>query len=54
MLLDVGADPNAADPTGETPLMTAARVGNLDAVKLLLDRGARCSTRRIRSFSRPR
>ena len=29
-----------ADPAGETPLMTAARIGKLDAVKLLLDRGA--------------
>ena len=25
LLLDAGADPNAADPTGETPLMTASR-----------------------------
>ena len=40
LLLDAGADPNAADPTGETALMTAARVGTLDAVQLLLDRGA--------------
>ena len=25
---------------GETPLMTAARTGNVDAVKMLLDRSA--------------
>ncbi len=39
-LLAAGADPNATDPTGETTLMTAAKVGVLDAVRLLLDRGA--------------
>jgi len=40
VLLDAGADPNAPDPAGDTPLMNAARVGNLDAVTLLLDRGS--------------
>src|SRR6266446_5844185 len=40
LLLDAGADANSADPTGETALMTAARVGDLDSVKVLLDRGA--------------
>ena len=41
LLLDAGADANAPDPTGETPLMTASKVGNVDAVALLLiDRGA--------------
>jgi ankyrin repeat protein len=40
LLLEAGADPNASDPTGETTLMTAARIGTLDAVQLLLDRGA--------------
>jgi len=40
-LLDAGADPNAADPrTGDQPLMTAVRYGNLDTVDLLLKRGA--------------
>ncbi len=39
-LLRGGADPNAANPGGETALMTAARTGAVDAVKLLLDRGA--------------
>ena len=39
-LLDAGADPDTATPGGETALMTAARTGNVDAVTLLLDRGA--------------
>ena len=39
-LLDAGVDPNSANPGGETALMTAAQVGKVDAVKLLLDRGA--------------
>jgi len=39
-LLDAGADANAPDPAGDTPLMNAARVGNIDAVTVLLDRGA--------------
>ena len=39
-LLDAGADPNAALTMGETPLMTAARAGNLEAVARLLDHGA--------------
>jgi ankyrin repeat protein len=40
LLLNAGADPNAALLEGETPLMTAARTGNADAVRLLLARGA--------------
>jgi ankyrin repeat protein len=39
-LVDAGADPNATVGAGETALMTAARTGNIDAVRLLLDRGA--------------
>ena len=39
-LLDAGVDPNTATPGGETALMTAARTGKVDAVTLLLDRGA--------------
>ena len=35
-----GADPNGANPGGETPLMTSARTGKVEAVTLLLDRGA--------------
>ena len=39
LLLDAGADANLALRGGETPLMTAARTGKLDAVKALLARG---------------
>ena len=38
--LRAGVDPNSANPGGETALMTATRTGKLDAVKLLIDRGA--------------
>src|SRR5581483_1753076 len=44
-LLDAGVDPNSANAGGETALMTAARVGKIDAVKLLLDRGANVNAR---------
>jgi ankyrin repeat protein len=37
-LLKAGAGPNERSPRGETPLMFAARNGNTDAVKVLLDR----------------
>ena len=40
LLLDAGADPNAALPGGETALMTAARTGRVDAVRALIARGA--------------
>jgi ankyrin repeat protein len=42
VLLDHGADVNAFDPTGRTPLMYAAGSDRLplDAVKLLIERGA--------------
>ena len=39
-LLKAGADPNERGPEGETPLMLAARTGNLDAIKVLLDHKA--------------
>lgn len=35
-LLTAGANPNLALPSGETPLMTAARAGRVDAIKALL------------------
>ena len=38
--LDAGADPNASLSGGETMLMTAARTGKVDAVRVLLTRGA--------------
>src|SRR5262249_27043858 len=44
LLLDAGADPNSVDPTGETALMTAARIGNLESVKMLLGGGANVDT----------
>ena len=39
-LIRAGADPNSANPYGETALMTAARTGSVEAVKILLDHGA--------------
>lgn len=40
LLLEAGADANAALKGGETALMLAARSGNAEAVQALLDRGA--------------
>ena len=40
-----GADPNIARENGETPLMIAARLGQTEVVKLLLERGAKTNTR---------
>src|SRR5579863_5701757 len=39
-LLKAGADANAFQQEGQTVLMTAAKAGNADAVKALLDHGA--------------
>jgi ankyrin repeat protein len=39
-LLERGADPNATNPRGMTPLMGAAGAGAADNVRALLDRGA--------------
>src|SRR4029077_5627090 len=44
-LLKAGADPNIAQSTGETPLMTCARTGSVAAVKLLLEHGANADAR---------
>jgi len=43
MLLDKGADPNAKNNQGGTPLMWAAVYGHPQAVSLLLSRGADAS-----------
>jgi ankyrin repeat protein len=48
LLLDAGANANASLPGGETVLMTAAKVGNLEAVKALLARGANPNARERR------
>lgn len=40
-LLGRGADPNLPASNGDTPLITAARVGYLDAIDLLLSLGAK-------------
>ena len=39
-LLAAGADANEVSKDGETALMTVARVGSVDAAKVLLERGA--------------
>ena len=39
-LLDKGADPNAKDATGRTALLFVAGYGNLDTVRLLVEKGA--------------
>ena len=38
-LIEEGADRNAEDSWGRTPLIYAARMGNMDAVKLLISAG---------------
>ena len=43
-LLDYGADVNAQDLLGMTPLMRAARSGNANVISLLLERGALINT----------
>lgn len=40
-LIGKGADPNLAASNGDTPLISAARVGFTDAIELLLARGAK-------------
>ncbi len=40
-MLDAGADANGTSNEGQTILMTAALSGNPDAIKLLIQRGAK-------------
>ena len=40
LLLDAGADANALDPANESMLMIASRIGVVEAVEVLLERGA--------------
>ena len=40
LLLKSGANPNLAVATGETPLMTCAKSGSVDAVRMLIEFGA--------------
>jgi ankyrin repeat protein len=40
-LLDKGADIDANDNNGRTPLLQALRNGNTEVIKILLDSGAR-------------
>jgi ankyrin repeat protein len=48
-LLDAGEDPNAVlTAEGETLLMLTSHTGNLDAVKVLLDRGADANVQQFR------
>src|SRR6201999_2205937 len=44
-LLTAGADPNEKLPLGRSPLMAAARTGNVAAIKVLVDHGADVNAR---------
>lgn len=46
MLLSKGANPNAADRQGNTPLMKAAELGWMASIDPLLDKGAKVNARR--------
>ena len=45
LLLDRGADVEAKDQVGQTPLALAARCGHRDAIRLLCKRGADIKTK---------
>ena len=40
LLLDKGTDVNKADEDGQTPLLIACQKGHVDAVRLVLEKGA--------------
>ena len=50
LLLERGADIDAASPNGTTPLMMAAQYGSEESVKLLLARGADAKRRNQRDM----
>ena len=51
VLLANGADINAADHQGDTPLSDAVRAGRVEAVALLLERGADAGVENKRGVS---
>jgi ankyrin repeat protein len=54
LLLDKGADANDKDQAGATPLLLAAESGDLNTVKLLVERGADVQHRASPGFGAPR
>jgi len=51
MLLDLGADPNIADPNGTTALHYATRFSNIDLIKLLIAYDVDINLRDSKGFS---
>lgn len=51
VLIDKGADVNAAKPNGWTALMGAASSGHLDIVKMLVERGADVNARHAYGYT---
>lgn len=52
LMLDFGANPNAVDRCGYTPLMMAAKQGQISAAQLLLQRGANVNQQRPDRFEK--
>jgi ankyrin repeat protein len=53
VLLEAGANPNLASASGETPLLAAARTGDVGVAKLLMMGGAEVETRERRRQQTP-